>query len=782
MKLRISPIVPAIVGPVLLIVGSLALTASWLGAANAKKVAKVSSHAGTSASIPTFPTDDLARTGIFYAGGQYEGEPGKETMGGDAYVVVWVPKQIKHPYPIVYVHGAGQTATDWEQTPDGRPGWAYYFAKQGYVQYMVDSPARGRSPYVPGVDGNLTIRTVPNLEEIFTASAKKGNFPRAHLHTQFPGTGLMGDPIFDNFAKTQVQFLAGGGPVGQDEMTHRALVALLDAIHSPVILLTHSQGGTPGWLTADSRPNQVKAIVTIEPAAPPIKGVNTATLKYVDGPGGLSWGVAAQPITYDPPVKDPAELQPVLEEKSDAPGDVVPCYVQKEPAHKLVNLEKIPVVYLSSEGGYHREYDPCLAKWLNQAGVHTQFVRLEDVGIHGNGHEMMLEKNSDDIAKWIGTWIDKNVPQKEKPSMATPPSVIPTFSTENIARQGFFYAGGRYEGNAGKEVMGDAMYTEVWVPKQIRHPYPIVFFHGNGQSGAVWRQTPDGRPGWAYYLVAQGYPVYMVDYPARGRSPYVPGIDGKLGIRTALELEQIWTAPVTSGGNFPRMKKYTQWPSDSPMKGMRGDPVFDNFIKGQMQFVDDQEALTVPAGVALLDAIGTPVILLTHSQGGGMGFDVANLRPKLIAGMVAIEPGGPQIGVADTAKVEYTRVNPKSWGLTTMPFKFDPPVSSPAELKVHLEPSERPGDEVGCYLQDEPVHKLVSFENMRILSISAEGTYHRVFDVCIPKWLNQAGAKDDFVRLEDVGIHGNMHEMFLDRNSDEVIRFIDGWLNKNLKQ
>ncbi len=36
----------------------------------------------------------------------------------------------------------------------------------------------------------------------------------------------MGDPIFDNFAKTQVQFLGGGGPVRQDELTHRALVAL----------------------------------------------------------------------------------------------------------------------------------------------------------------------------------------------------------------------------------------------------------------------------------------------------------------------------------------------------------------------------------------------------------------------------------------------------------------------------------------------------------------------------------------------------------------------------
>ena len=394
---------------------------------------------------------------------------------------------------------------------------------------------------------------------------------------------------------------------------------------------------------------------------------------------------------------------------------------------------------------------------------------------------MMLEKNSDEIARFIGGWIEKNVLQKDKPAMAAPPSSIPTFSTESISRQGFFYAGGKYLGGAGKETMGDAMYTEVWVPKQIRHPQPFVLFHGNGQTGAVWRQTPDGRAGWAYYLVEHGYTVYMVDYPARGRSPYVPGLDGKLGIRTALDLEQIWTAPATSGGNFPRQKLYTQWPSDSPKKGMMGDPVFDNFAKGQVQFVSNQAELAVPAGVALLDQIGSPVILLTHSQGGGIGFNVADQRPNLIAGMVAIEPGGPQIGTVDTAKVAYTRVNPDSWGLTPMPMKYDPPFRSPSEIKVHLESSERPGDEVGCYMQDEPVHKLASFQNMRILSISAEGTYHRVFDACIPKWLNQAGAKDDFVRLEDAGIHGNMHEMFLDRNSQDVIKFIDDWIGKNVK-
>ena len=105
-------------------------------------------------------------------------------------------------------------------------------------------------------------------------------------------------------------------------------------------------------------------------------------------------------------------------------------------------------------------------------------------------------------------------------SPAMPPSTIPTFSTEDIARTGFFYVGGKYVGEPGKEVMDGAEYVEVMVPKRIRHPYPIVFFHGAGQTGTDWLQTPDGRAGWAYYFVKQGYTVYMVDYSARGRSAF----------------------------------------------------------------------------------------------------------------------------------------------------------------------------------------------------------------------------------------------------------------------
>src|SRR5438093_1576378 len=281
------------------------------------------SKASPSDAIRTVSLDKVARQAFFYAGGKYVGElgAGKEsTMGGAMYVEVMVPRQIRSPYPIVFLHGAGQTGVDWLQTPDGRPGWAYNFLDMGYVVYLQDFPARGRSQYVPGVDGtgdrlNLSIRTAPNLEETFTASAARGDFPQAKKHTAWPGSGRMGDKTFDDFAKTQVQFLAGGR---QEMLTRDANVALLDMIGSPVILLTHSQGGAFGWLIADARPNLVKAIVTLEPQAPPIKGVDNAKVAYTDG-GGLGWGVANSAIAYDPPIANASELQTWLDNKS-APG------------------------------------------------------------------------------------------------------------------------------------------------------------------------------------------------------------------------------------------------------------------------------------------------------------------------------------------------------------------------------------------------------------------------------------------------------------------------------
>ena len=362
-------------------------------------------------SVPTFSTANIARQGHFYVGGKWVGKPGEEVMRGAMYVETWVPKKIRYKYPILFIQaGGGETNVALLQTPDGRPGWAYDFVNRGYTVYMMDLPARGRSGYVPGADGDLLPpRSGPLMEEVWSGarppSTPQSSWPQATKHTQWPGDGpnkgKMGDPVFDYFAKTDTQ-----SPTGKDmeELSAKDIVELVDLIHEPVILLLHSGVAPAGWLVADARPKLVKGIIAAEPIAPPIENAE----RGATGPGRL-WGLTNMPMTYDPPVKDASELHPVRQDKADGP-DLIPCWVQKEPAHKLVNLEGIPVLNVSGEASYHRPYAHCIAKWLNQAGVKTKYVNLEDVGIRGNGHQFMSEKNSAEISKFFMDWLEKNVP------------------------------------------------------------------------------------------------------------------------------------------------------------------------------------------------------------------------------------------------------------------------------------------------------------------------------------------------------------------------------------
>jgi hypothetical protein len=101
----------------------------------------------------------------------------------------------------------------------------------------------------------------------------------------------------------------------------------------------------------------------------------------------------------------------VRQDKPDAPN-LVRCWQQAEPARKLPRLAGIPMLIVVSEASYHASYDHCTANWLTQAGVRNTMIRLGDVGVRGNGHMMMLEKNSDDIANVMRDWLVKALPAK----------------------------------------------------------------------------------------------------------------------------------------------------------------------------------------------------------------------------------------------------------------------------------------------------------------------------------------------------------------------------------
>src|ERR1700674_4435095 len=229
----------------------------------------------------------------------------------------------------------------------------------------------------------------------------------------------------------------------------------------------------------------------------------------------------------------------------------------------------------------------------------------------------MYTRMSSAVLVLLSGWFAANA--ERIPGAAAPASIV-TFSTANIARQGHFYVGGHYVGEPGKETMDGAMYVEVWVSKKIRHRYPVVFITGGGGQGAYsLMQTPDGRPGWAYDFVNQGYTVYMMDYPGQGRSAYIPGVDGTLAPpRSGPLMEEVWSGgrpASTPQSSWPQAKKYSQWPSDAPNKGKMGDPVFDYFAKTELQTVTSPNIaqLITDDIVQLLDMISQPVILLLNS-------------------------------------------------------------------------------------------------------------------------------------------------------------------------
>ncbi len=346
----------------------------------------------------------LAGEGNFYVGGHYADDHGDRIMVGQMYVQYQIPAKQTHKYPLVLIHGGGQTGAGYWETPDGREGWATYFVRHGYAVYVVDQVARGRSGFFESAYGDTRRPDVAAMTQRFSRPQDTPDYPQAQRHTQWPGEGKQGDVVFDQFFASQVEDIADVSRI--EDYNRAAGAALLDRI-GPAVLLVHSQSGPIAWGLANDRPEKVRAIVAVEPSGPAFYGIKNVGAPdwFKDDGVRLPYGVTRTRLDYAPAVDDPAQLKPERAAQADGAG-LVHCWKQAEPAHRLVELAKVPdILILGSESSYHVPYDRCTSDYLTQAGVRNAFVRLPDVGIHGNGHMMMLEKNSLDIARYLDRWI-----------------------------------------------------------------------------------------------------------------------------------------------------------------------------------------------------------------------------------------------------------------------------------------------------------------------------------------------------------------------------------------
>jgi pimeloyl-ACP methyl ester carboxylesterase len=341
----------------------------------------------------------LAAHGFFWVGIERKQTAYGTVAAGQACIEYFIPQALTRPWPILMLHGGGGQSTDYLGTPDGREGWAKYFVRQGYAVYLMDRPGHGRAPNHPDALGPMSdLGAYEFISAFFTnPSARPEAYPQAKLHNQWPGSGEIGDPALD-------AFMAGTGP-SQVDMAASHLAAqrcgaeALDLI-GPAILMTHSAAGPCGWLIADARPEHVKALVAVEPYGPPFTGMP-------GGRGPLPYGIAAAPLRFDPPLAE-GERLPSVERPAPAP-DLAACRVQAEPARALPGLQGYPIVVVTAEASWMAADNHGTVDFLRQAGANVEHLRFEEHGVHGNGHAMMLERNSDEGAALIEGWISRTL-------------------------------------------------------------------------------------------------------------------------------------------------------------------------------------------------------------------------------------------------------------------------------------------------------------------------------------------------------------------------------------
>lgn len=311
----------------------------------------------------------LADFGSFFVNGRNHasefadaraGKPVRGTVrSGQMYVQYLVPSN-SLALPIVMVHGANHTGVTYETTPDGREGWATYFARQGYPVYIADQAGRGRSGFDPTpinkavVEGgrdalpSIAIATRENAWMSYRLGPKVGEFWQ---DSRFPQAAL--DHYFSQNAPMAETTLPGGG-----ENTIKGLVALLEKI-GPSILLVHSQSGAYGLAVAKSRPELVKALVSVEGDCVPMTS-DDVSKTFMKVPLLSVWG-----------------------------------------DHSFG--------FPSRNGDERRNGCSDSVKLIQKAGGPATFFLLPEHGIKGNSHMMMLETNNTEIADTIIKWIKTSV-------------------------------------------------------------------------------------------------------------------------------------------------------------------------------------------------------------------------------------------------------------------------------------------------------------------------------------------------------------------------------------
>ena len=312
----------------------------------------------------------LRNMGSFHVGGrlvEIGGKPVKEivfTPGGvpakvdpngtyqveQMYVQYFLPANERGAFPLLMWHGGGLTGVTWDTTPDGREGWVNYFLRKGWSVYNSDAVERGRAgwaQYPEIFKSEPVFLTTANPFERFRIGDGANSYdPDPAKRKLMPGS-LFPNEGYDDFVKQIVPRWTSN-----DEATIAAYVAEVDRV-GPCIIMVHSQGGSFGFKVAQARPDKVKALIAFEPAG----------------------------------VGDPAKL--------DALKNIPTLFVYGDYIERDSRWPRMRATGLA------------FAENIKAAGGSVDVIDLPKIGIKGNSHMIMMDKNNAEVAGLIQKWLEE---------------------------------------------------------------------------------------------------------------------------------------------------------------------------------------------------------------------------------------------------------------------------------------------------------------------------------------------------------------------------------------
>lgn len=311
---------------------------------------------------------------VIESDGTFDGKalfnPQGQTLHGDHASVFYQIPENARPYPLVFLHGAAQSAKTWGTTPDGREGFQNIFLRKGFGVYLIDQPRRGQA-------GQSTITAevkATTYDQMWFNMFRLGQWPEFFDGVQFP----QNEQALNQYFR---QMTPNTGPYNEQVISD-AVSQVFDRSGDGV-LVTHSQGGGPGWWTA-IKSDRVKGIVAYEPGSGFVFPEGEVPESMPSGTGDLT----ATPVSKEQ-FKKLTKMPIVIYY-----GDNIPTAVDDNPGQDNWRV-RVKMAKL-------------WADTVNQYGGHAQVVELPNLGLKGNTHFPFSDLNNQQVADVLSNWLKDN--------------------------------------------------------------------------------------------------------------------------------------------------------------------------------------------------------------------------------------------------------------------------------------------------------------------------------------------------------------------------------------